>query len=176
MALKNFMAARGESDTSSGLSRGNGLTRRSSASERPPRTIAPSTSVDATSKIEGKLHCKETLRIDGRVKGEIVCEKMVIIGECARVNASIVADMVQVSGEIRGNVTARSKITLNSTAVVTGDLATPGIVIEEGAKLKGQIMIGSDEKQAEQAKSLEKSRPQAKAAQAAPKAPAAPPA
>jgi hypothetical protein len=29
--------------------------------------------------------------------------------------------------------------------VVKGDLTTPGIVIEEGAKLKGRIVIGSED-------------------------------
>ncbi len=108
------------------------------------RTVAPSTSVDATSELEGRLSCKETLRIDGRIKGEVSCEKMVLVGEGARVYASIAADEVQIMGVVEGNIAARRKITLERTAVVTGDLTTPGIVIEEGAKLRGRIVIGSD--------------------------------
>lgn len=108
------------------------------------RTVAPSTSVDASSELEGRLSCKETLRIDGRIKGEVSCAKMVLVGEGARVYASIAADEVQIMGVVEGNIAARRKITLERTAVVTGDLTTPGIVIEEGAKLRGRIMIGSD--------------------------------
>jgi cytoskeletal protein CcmA (bactofilin family) len=108
------------------------------------RTVAPSTSVDSSSEVEGKLRCKETLRIDGRVTGEVECEKAVLIGEGARVRASISADEVQISGVVEGDIAARRKITLERTAVVKGDLTTPGIVIEEGAKLKGRIVIGSD--------------------------------
>ena len=165
MALKNFMAARSESDTSEGFAAG-----RTAASERPPRTIVPSTSVDATSVLEGTLRCKETIRIDGRVKGSVVCEKMVLIGECATVNADIEADMVQVSGEVKGNITAGSKITLSRTARVTGDLATPGIVIEEGAKLAGRIVIGTDEKAVAESKPVEKRRQEVKSARPTPKA------
>ena len=109
-----------------------------------PRTVSPSTSVDAATELEGTLRCKETLRIDGRIKGEVECEKAVLVGEGARVHASIAADEVQVAGTIKGDITARRKITLEKTAVVTGDLTTPGIVIEEGAKVKGRIVIGSD--------------------------------
>jgi cytoskeletal protein CcmA (bactofilin family) len=108
------------------------------------RTAAPSTSVDASSEFEGRLRCKETLRVDGRIKGSVECEKMVLVGEGARVQASIVADEVRISGIVEGDITARRKITLERTAVVIGDLTTPGIVIEEGAKLKGRIVIGSD--------------------------------
>jgi cytoskeletal protein CcmA (bactofilin family) len=109
-----------------------------------PRTVSPSTSVDASSELEGRLRCKQTLRIDGSIKGEIECEKTVLVGECARVYASIAADDVQIAGVVQGDITARRKITLERTAVVIGNLITPGIVIEEGAKLKGRIVIGSD--------------------------------
>lgn len=109
-----------------------------------PRTVSPSTSVDAASELEGRLRCKQTLRIDGSVKGEIECEKTVLIGECAKVHARIEADDVTIAGTVEGDITARRKITLERTAVVVGNLTTPGIVIEEGAKLKGRIVIGSD--------------------------------
>jgi cytoskeletal protein CcmA (bactofilin family) len=109
-----------------------------------PRSVAPSTSIDSTTELEGRLRCSETLRIDGRIVGEIECDKVVIIGQGGRVHAGIEADEVHVSGIVEGDITARRKVTLERTAVVVGDLTTPGIVIEEGAKLKGRILIGSD--------------------------------
>ena len=116
-----------------------------------PRTVAPSTSIDASSEFRGTLRCKQTLRIDGRIQGELSCERSVIVGECAKVQASITADEIQIAGTVEGDITARRKIVLERTAVVTGDLTTPGIVIEEGAKLKGRILIGSDAVPAESA-------------------------
>jgi cytoskeletal protein CcmA (bactofilin family) len=80
------------------------------------------------------------------VEGEVHCDHAVAVGEPARVRASIEADSVVIAGEVKGDIAARSKITLERTARVTGDLCTPGIVIQEGAKLEGRIMIGSDEK------------------------------
>ena len=140
MALKDFMA-RGERGVEA-----------VEAMPRPvlppvqsaPRTVSPSTSVDASSELEGRLRCKQTLRIDGYIKGEVECEKAVLVGEGARVFASIAADEVRIAGTVEGNIAARRKITLERTAIVIGDLTTPGIVIEEGAKLKGRIVIGSD--------------------------------
>ena len=169
MALKNFMEARGERHGQ----KGSGAARPPAASERSVRTVSPSTSIDSMSDLKGTLRCKETLRIDGRVKGEVVCDKTVLIGEGARVHASIVADTVQISGEVKGDITARSKITLDRTARVIGDLATPGIVIEEGAKLEGRIVIGSDEKPAQESKPVEPPCAEAKPARRAQKAPKA---
>jgi cytoskeletal protein CcmA (bactofilin family) len=150
MALKNFMAKADKPD-------------RAEMAVEPPRpqlttppatrTVSPTTSIDSATEFEGTLRCKETLRIDGRIQGEVYCEKAVLVGEGARIDASIAGDEVQVAGGVKGNITARRKITLQRTAVVTGDLTTPGIVIEEGAKVKGRIVIGSDAEPAKEAKS-----------------------
>ncbi len=142
MAFKNLIGINEKSD--------HGTESTSKAALPVPRTVAPPTAIDAGTTLSGKLRCKETLRIDGRVKGEVRCDKTAIIGERASVEASIQAEAVIISGEVKGNVIARSKITLESTARVTGDLATPGIVIEEGAKLEGRIVIRPDEQPAAQ--------------------------
>ena len=165
MALKNLMGmAEGRSEVQ--------VTTRTSVV--PPRTVAPTTAIDSTSEFRGKLRCKETLRIDGKLVGEIRCDKTVIIGEGALVEASIQADSVVVLGEIRGDVVAKRKITLERTARMTGDLSTPGIVIEEGASLLGQLMIGAEMKAGTAAKA--EARPaekQSAAACSAAKRPAA---
>jgi cytoskeletal protein CcmA (bactofilin family) len=111
--------------------------------------------------VTGELRCGESLRIDGKVKGEIHGEQLITIGEKGAVQASIEGDTVVIAGEVRGDITARRKITLESTARVTGDLATPGIVIQEGARLEGRIVIGGETKpeavQPEKPKPREKS-------------------
>ncbi len=112
------------------------------------RAEAPATYIDASSELDGKLRCKETIRIDGRMKGELHCEETVIVSQGARVKANINAESAVISGEVRGDIVAKRKITLEATARVTGDLSTPGIVIQEGAKLKGRIVIGPDEQSA----------------------------
>ena len=173
MALKNFMTARSERE---GLDDGAAASV-PAPSDRAPRTVAPATSIDASTEVKGTLRCKETLRIDGRVKGEVICEKMVLIGEGGKVHASITADSVEISGEVKGDITASRKITLNRSASVTGNLSTPGIVIQEGAKLEGRILIGSDAEPIQESKPAERPRTEAKPARGAAKVPraAAPP-
>ena len=129
------------------------------------------TVIDSSTEFSGKLRCKQALRVDGRVKGELRCEEALIVGANAKIKATIEADSVIIGGEVKGNIAARRKITLERTARVTGDLATPGIVIEEGAKLEGRIVIGSDEPQAKPAQATTRTAPKADA----PKASAPPP-
>lgn len=127
-----------------------------------PAPAGPTVYVDPESELAGKLRSKGTVRIDGRVKGEIRSDQSVIVAGSARVHASIEADSVLIDGEVKGDIAAKRKITLGKTARVTGDLSTPGIVIEEGAKLKGRIVIGSEEEdpvEATKATTAEKPRP-----------------
>ena len=146
MALKGFMAR-----VERGVEMAEETLRPALPAAPAPRTVSPSTSVDAASEFEGRLRCA-TLRVDGCIRGEVECEKAVLVGEPARVFANISADEIQIAGTVHGDITARRKITLARTAVVIGDLTTPGIVIEEGAKLKGRIVIGSDAEPAKDAK------------------------
>jgi cytoskeletal protein CcmA (bactofilin family) len=150
MALKGFMGMTDKPATGPMASEGESTPK---VAIPAPRTVAPTTSIDATTQLSGKLRCEDTIRIDGRVKGEIRCEKTVFVGEAASVEATIQADAVAISGEVKGDISAVRKITLESTARVTGDLATPGIVIEEGAKLEGRIVIGAEQPSAAQKKS-----------------------
>src|SRR6187401_324978 len=115
MTLKGFMArAERGADFSEEVPR----PALSAVTAPAPRTVSPSTSVDAATELEGRLRCKQTLRIDGCIKGEIECEKTVLVGECARVFASIEADDVTIAGLVEGDIIARRKITLERSAVV----------------------------------------------------------
>ena len=160
MALKDFM---GKTETAQPAQTGQVET------PAPPRkpTLpggAPATFLDASTNFSGKLKCTDSLRIDGRVEGEVHCDHKVVIGEPGVVNASIEADSVVIAGQVRGDINARSKITLDKTANVTGDLCTPGIVIQEGAKLEGRIMIGSDAGRAAEKPAARTAAPAEKAA------------
>jgi cytoskeletal protein CcmA (bactofilin family) len=113
----------------------------------PPVQVAH---LGASCVLTGELRSTDSLRIDGKVKGQVFCDQTLTIGESGVVHAAIDGDTIVIAGEVKGDITARHKITLERTARVTGDLSTPGIVIQEGATLEGRIAIngGPQEKQA----------------------------
>ena len=47
------------------------------------------------------------------------------------------------SGRLRGEVNAVSRVVLHKTADLQGNLRTPTLVIEEGAVLEGKVNMGS---------------------------------
>ena len=115
----------------------------------PAEAAKPATTfIDQGCELSGQLRFKESVHIDGKVEGEIDCEKTVHVGEAAEIHADIRADSLVIAGSVDGDVTALRKITLHKSASVRGDMSTAGIVIEEGARFKGSIVIGGDEKPA----------------------------
>jgi len=136
MALKDFMARPQGSEPARPEPPPAAASRPAAANTTHTTYLGPSIA------ITGELRCGETLRIDGSLKGEVHCDHLLTIGEKGSVHAAIEGDAVVIAGEVKGDITARRKITLESTARVTGDLTTPGIVIQEGARLEGRIMIG----------------------------------
>ena len=111
----------------------------------PPQVPEPKASyIDEGAHLVGRLQFKETVQIDGHVEGEIRATRDVIVGETASIEASIDADAVVVYGSVDGDIRAKRKITLHKSARVTGEIQTAGIVVEEGARFRGCIIIGGD--------------------------------
>jgi cytoskeletal protein CcmA (bactofilin family) len=103
--------------------------------------------IDQGSEFEGKLSFRDTVRIDGRFRGEITSENTLIVGESGEIEATIRSNTVVISGHVTGDVIATTKVVLHKTAVVHGNITTPSVMIEEGAALNGQLsMPGTAEK------------------------------
>jgi cytoskeletal protein CcmA (bactofilin family) len=100
--------------------------------------------------IKGELSGSEDLYVDGQVEGSIALKNhSLTVGPNGQVKASVEAKGIVVQGKLEGNVQASDRVELRKSAVVTGDISTQRISIEEGAYLKGKVDIqGKAEKAA----------------------------
>ena len=87
----------------------------------------------------GKLYCRGSSRIGGRIEGQIVSEGLLIIEEEAHINADIKADELTINGEASGNIDATNKVSISTAARVSGDIKAPRVVIEDGAVFNGSV-------------------------------------
>lgn len=90
---------------------------------------------------KGTLTFEGTVRIDGRLEGEIFTKDMLVIGEGAQVTAAIHAGVVVIGGTVHGNVTAERKVEINPTGRLHGNISTPSLVIEEGVIFEGSCTM-----------------------------------
>ncbi|HEY5648431.1 MAG TPA: polymer-forming cytoskeletal protein [Nitrospiria bacterium] len=91
---------------------------------------------------KGVITYQGTVRIDGRVEGEIITEGTLIVGETASIQAEISAGTIISGGKIVGNITATEKIQLLPSAVLEGSMKSPVVAIEEGVRFNGSCQMG----------------------------------
>ena len=90
---------------------------------------------------EGILSSKESLRIDGRVKGKVECEGLLVIGSEGKVEGEILADNVVIAGELTGNATARDKLEITEKGKVYGDITTAKLVVDPEVIFEGKCRM-----------------------------------
>ncbi len=100
-----------------------------------------STIIGKDSTFTGTLEIKGALRVDGKIKGKIISDETVTIGNTGEVEADIDAKIVVVSGTVIGNIHSSDKTEMQAKAKVIGDLVTKSIVIEQGAIFQGSCQM-----------------------------------
>ncbi len=79
--------------------------------------------------------------VSGRLEGKISVGGSVKVGKGGEVEGNIEARDVLVAGSVRGEIRAGERAELASTAVVSGAIQSPKIVIAEGAQLTGNVAM-----------------------------------
>jgi cytoskeletal protein CcmA (bactofilin family) len=99
--------------------------------------------MDEGTEFLGELRFRNVLRIDGRLKGKIVSDNMLIVGEAGHVEADIDCGVVSIRGTVLGRVHGRQRIELLAGSRVQATLVSPKLVIEDGAFFQGECEMGA---------------------------------
>ncbi len=89
----------------------------------------------------GKLYCKGATRIGGTIEGEVIAEGLLIVEEDAVINASVKAEEIVIHGRVEGTISVQRQIEMCSTADVQADVATPNLIVHEGALFNGRTSM-----------------------------------
>ena len=92
---------------------------------------------------KGVVSFDGTIRVDGRVEGEIHTTGTLIVGEHAMIQGIVSAGVLMNSGKIHGTITAVEKIQILKPGILVGDIRTPVIAIEEGSRFHGMCDMGA---------------------------------
>jgi cytoskeletal protein CcmA (bactofilin family) len=93
------------------------------------------------SEFEGKLSFEGTVRVDGKLSGEIFTDDTLIIGEGAEVNAEISVGSIIIEGTVHGNIHAKRSVEIHTPARVRGNISTPSLSIDKGVVFDGQCQM-----------------------------------
>jgi len=102
------------------------------------------TLIGRTTQIYGRLVLLDSVRIDGKVVGNIESEEStkvtVAVGEDGEVIGDIFAYRVMIAGKVEGNIYATERVEFHQTAQVRGDVTYGSIGIEHGARVIGLVI------------------------------------
>ena len=102
--------------------------------------------IDQGVALEGTLTVTGTFRINGNVKGNIISEQTVILGEGAKVEGQIEGNRVVISGRFDGVIFAKGRVEIEAKGVVTGEVHSPCMVIDPGGIFDGRChMLASSD-------------------------------
>ena len=102
--------------------------------------------IDQGVMLEGTLTVTGTFRIDGNVKGNIISEQTVILGEGAKVEGQIEGNRVVIAGRFDGVIFAKGRVEIQVKGVVTGEVHSPCMVIDPRGIFDGRChMLASSD-------------------------------
>jgi cytoskeletal protein CcmA (bactofilin family) len=98
--------------------------------------IAPGT------KVTGDVETDGTLRVEGTVEGHIKAAKAVVLGKDGVVIGDIATQDAVIGGRVTGTVVAESRLELQATCIIDGEIRARRVKLDEGGKVNGQVAMG----------------------------------
>ncbi len=110
---------------------------------KPSESFHPeATHIGKSIVIKGEVSGSENVYVDGELNGSVeLPEGNLTVGPDGRIRANVQARSIVVHGRMDGNLYGIKRVELKKSAVLVGDIYTSRIAIEEGASLKGSVLV-----------------------------------
>ncbi len=99
------------------------------------------TSIGADAKVTGKLSFNAPTRIDGKLKGEVSCSDLLVIGESGTVDGNVSATELVVLGSVVGDIRGAQRVELGPKGNIEGTVESGALSVHEGGQLNGQCRV-----------------------------------
>lgn len=93
-------------------------------------------------RVVGDCATEGTLRIEGSVEGTVRAGKAVVLGKDGVVDGDITTQDAVIGGRVTGSIVAESRLELQATCSVEGQIHARRIKLEEGGHVDGTVKIG----------------------------------
>lgn len=110
-------------------------------SKKTAETSSVDTIIGPSASIEGNISLENSIRIDGKLIGDINCKSSVSIGEKGYVKGDIFAENVSVSGIAEGCIKCSGLLEILAGGKLIGNVDVSSISIEDGAIFKGNCCM-----------------------------------
>jgi cytoskeletal protein CcmA (bactofilin family) len=107
-----------------------------------PSTSSSNSLVQGTN-IEGTVHAEKDIRIDGTMKGTLICKGKVIIGPTGTVIGDVQCENAVIEGRFDGILTVGEVLHIKETARIEGDISTQKLIVQPGSIFNVKCKMGN---------------------------------
>ena len=93
-------------------------------------------------KVVGDCDSDGAIRVEGAVQGNIRAGKAVVVGKDGVVEGDIFTQDAVLAGTVKGTVRAESRLEVQASCRLSGEVIAVRMQLEEGALLNGTIQMG----------------------------------
>ncbi|MGE0159550.1 MAG: polymer-forming cytoskeletal protein [Gemmatimonadales bacterium] len=97
-------------------------------------------------KVVGDCLTDGTVRVEGTVEGSVKAGKAVVVGKQGAVIGDVQTQDAVISGKVTGTLVAESRLELQATCQIDGDVRTRRMQLEEGAILNGTVHMSESKR------------------------------
>ena len=115
------------------------------ANELTENFCPEATNIGKSIVIKAEVSGSENVYVAGELEGSVeLLEGDFTLGPDGRLRGDVRARSIVVHGRVDGNLYGTQRIDLKKSAILVGDIHTPRIAIEEGASLRGGVLVQKD--------------------------------
>jgi len=93
-------------------------------------------------RVVGNCETEGTLRIEGFVDGTVRAGKAIVVGKDGEIHGDIITQDAIVGGTVKGTIVAESRLELQATCVIEGEIRARRIKLDEGGQIRGTVQVG----------------------------------
>jgi cytoskeletal protein CcmA (bactofilin family) len=97
--------------------------------------------------VEGTVRANNSVRIDGTLKGTLICKNTVTVGINGEIEGEVEAKNAIIGGKINGKIKVAEKLVLESKSTLIGELKASKLIIDDGAVFEGTSKMGAMQKE-----------------------------
>lgn len=118
------------------------MARDRSGNGAPPETVI--SIIGPGMQVIGGCQTDGTIRIEGSVEGTVRAGKAVVVGKDGSVDGEVFTQDAVISGRVSGLLVAESRLELQATCRIEGEVRARRMQLEEGAILNATVKMGEN--------------------------------
>ena len=95
--------------------------------------------------VEGTINAESDIRIDGEIKGNLLCKGKLILGERGKITGDIECNNALIEGEVKGKIVVKELLQVKDSAIIDGDISTDKLHVDSGAVFNVSCNMGQSQ-------------------------------